>query len=338
MTKNRTSMADIAVHAGVSTATVSRVFNGVGQVSDETRRKVLTAIDELGYDRPTPERTPDTPTIGVIVPELTNPIFAAFAHHLQEEVARAGGIAMIRSQTPGATSEFDHLSSLLEHRASGLIFVSGRHADLLADLGPYHEVVARSIPLVTINGTRAEIPAPDFSTDDTLGIRAAVTHLHELGHSRIALLTGRTHIVPALRKAEAFTQVMEELVGDHSPIIEETLYTYEAAAAHTNGLIERGVTAIVTGSDLQALGAIRTITSLGLSVPEDISVIGFDDSFLMSHLSPGLTTVHQPVPAIVAAAVRNLFEALATPDYTPEHADYVFSPDLVVRATTARAK
>lgn len=338
MTKNRTSMADIAAHAGVSTATVSRVFNGVGQVSDETRRKVLTAIDELGYDRPAPERNPDTPTIGVIVPELTNPIFAAFAHHLQEEVARAGGIAMIRSQTPGATSEFDHLSSLLEHRVSGLIFVSGRHADLLADLGPYHEVVARSIPLVTINGTRAEIPAPDFSTDDTLGIRAAVTHLHELGHSRIALLTGRTHIVPALRKAEAFTQVMEELVGDRSPIIEETFYTYEAAAAHTNGLIERGVTAIVTGSDLQALGAIRTITSLGLSVPEDISVIGFDDSFLMSHLSPGLTTVHQPVPAIVAAAVRNLFEALATPDYTPEHADYVFSPDLVVRATTARAK
>ena len=338
MTKNRTSMADIAAHAGVSTATVSRVFNGVGQVSDETRRKVLTAIDELGYDRPTPERTADTPTIGVIVPELTNPIFAAFAHHLQEEVARAGGIAMIRSQTPGATSEFDHLSSLLEHRVSGLIFVSGRHADLLADLGPYHEVVARSIPLVTINGARAEIPAPDFSTGDALGIRAAVTHLYELGHSRIALLTGRTHIVPALRKAEAFTQVMEELVGDRSPIIEETFYTYEAAAAHTNGRIERGVTAIVTGSDLQALGAIRTITSLGLSVPEDISVIGFDDSFLMSHLSPGLTTVHQPVPAIVAAAVRNLFEALATPDYTPEHADYVFSPDLVVRATTARAK
>ena len=338
MTKNRTSMADIAAHAGVSTATVSRVFNGVGQVSDETRRKVLTAIDELGYDRPAPERNPDTPTIGIILPELTNPIFAAFAHHLQEEVARAGGIAMIRSQTPGATSEFDHLSSLLEHRVSGLIFVSGRHADLLADLGPYHEVVARSIPLVTINGARAEIPAPDFSTDDTLGIRAAVTHLYELGHSRIALLTGRTHIVPALRKAEAFTQVMEELVGDRSPIIEETFYTYEAAAAHTNGLIERGVTAIVTGSDLQALGAIRTITSLGLSVPEDISVIGFDDSFLMSHLSPGLTTVHQPVPAIVAAAVRSLFEALATPDYTPEHADYVFSPDLVVRATTARAK
>ena len=90
MTKNRTSMADIAAHAGVSTATVSRVFNGVGQVSTDTRRKVLTAIDELGYDRPAPERTPNTPTIGVIVPELTNPIFASFTHRLQEGVSRAG--------------------------------------------------------------------------------------------------------------------------------------------------------------------------------------------------------------------------------------------------------
>ena len=99
----------------------------------------------------------------------------------------------------------------------------------------------------------------------------------------------------------------------------------------------RGVTAIITGSDLQALGAIRTITSMGLSVPDDISIIGFDDTFLMSRLSPGLTTVHQPVASIVSAAVRNLFEALATPNSAPIHEDYVFSPDLVVRGTTAHA-
>lgn len=338
MTKNRTSMADIASHAGVSTATVSRVFNGVGQVSADTRRRVLTAIDELGYDRPTPEHTSDTPTIGIIVPELTNPIFATFTHHLQEEVSRAGGISLICSQTPGATSEVDHLISLIERRISGLIFVSGRHADLLADLSPYKDIAQRAIPFATINGARSEVPAPDFSTGDALGIRAAITHLHELGHSRIALLTGRTHIVPALRKAEAFTQVMSELVGDPSPIIEETFYTYEAAAARTHALIERGATAIIAGSDLQALGAVRTISSMGLSVPDDISVIGFDDSFLISHLDPALTTIHQPVQAIVTSAVRGLFEALATPGVPPAHADYVFSPDLIVRGSTARAR
>ena len=317
MTKNRTSMADIAAHAGVSTATVSRVFNGVGQVSADTRRKVLTAIDELGYDRPTPERTPDTPAIGIIVPELTNPIFASFTHHLQEEVSRAGGISLIRTQTPGATSEFDHLSSLLDHRVSGLIFVSGRHADLLADLGPYFDVTQRSIPFVTINGARPEIPAPDFSTGDALGIRAAVAHLHELGHTRIALLGGRTHIVPALRKAEAFTQIMGELVGDHAPIIEETFYTYEAAAAHTAGLIERGVTAIITGSDLQALGAIRTITSMGLSVPDDISIIGFDDLPLCNYLDPPLTTVQVSKQYMGRVAARRLIERIHEPDQPP---------------------
>ena len=145
-----------------------------------------------------------------------------------------------------------------------------------------------------------------------------------------------THIVPALRKAEAFTQVMGELIGDHSPIIEETFYTYEAAAAYTHALLERGATAIITGSDLQALGAIRTISSLGLSVPGDVSVIGFDDTFLMSHLDPALTTIHQPVQSIVASAVRALFEALNSADYAPTHADYVFSPDLIVRSSTAR--
>ena len=99
----------------------------------------------------------------------------------------------------------------------------------------------------------------------------------------------------------------------------------------------RGATAIITGSDLQALGAIRTISSLGLSVPGDVSVIGFDDTFLMSHLDPALTTIHQPVQSIVASAVRALFEALNTADYAPTHADYVFSPDLIVRSSTPPA-
>ena len=94
------------------------------------------------------------------------------------------------------------------------------------------------------------------------------------------------------------------------------------------------MTAIITGSDLQALGAIRTISSLGMTVPGDVSVIGFDDTFLMSHLDPALTTIHQPVQSIVTSAVRALFEALNTANYSPMHADYVFSPDLIVRGST----
>lgn len=336
MSKNRTRMADIASHAGVSIATVSRVFNGVGQVSDDTRYRVLTAIDELGYERPSMLADDNRLIIGVIVPELTNPIFATFAHTLHAEVNRAGGQAFIASQTPGATTEEDHTQAFLARGVSGLIFVSGRHADLQADLSRYSNLTQIHMPFVTINGARSEVQAPDFSTEDALGIRASIQHLKELGHRKIAMLGGRHHVVPALRKAEAFRQVMAQELGVSAPKIVETFYTYEAAASATHGLIDAGITAIIAGSDLQAMGAIRTIQSRGLNVPGDISVIGFDDSFLMPHLWPALTTVRQPIGAIAHSAVSSLFDAIHS--QTPQqHQDFAFTPDLVVRGSTGRA-
>lgn len=334
MSKQRTRMTDIAARAQVSTATVSRVFNGVGQVSEATRAKVLTAIDELGYERPVLEPTSSVPNVGVILPELTNPIFAAFAHNLQNAIAASGGVAMLRSQTPGATSELDHLESLLAHDVDGIIFVSGRHADYLGDLNRYQDLTDRRIPFVTINGARPEIAAPDFSTGDAAGIRAAVGHLAQLGHRNIALLTGRSHVVPSARKLAAFREIMSELFDVEDPLTAETFYTYEAAAAATGPLIRAGATAVVCGSDMQALGVIRALRDAGLSVPDDVSVVGYDDTFLMSHTDPALTTVRQPVNAITNAAVQTLFDAIGSAR-TLVHEDYVYNPDLVVRSSTA---
>lgn len=334
MSKQRTRMTDIAARAQVSTATVSRVFNGVGQVSEATRAKVLTAIDELGYERPVLEPTSSVPNVGVILPELTNPIFAAFAHNLQNAIAGAGGVAMLRSQTPGATSELDHLESLIAHDVDGIIFVSGRHADYLGDLNRYQDLTDRRIPFVTINGARPEIAAPDFSTGDAAGIRAAVGHLAQLGHRNIALLTGRSHVVPSARKLAAFREIMSELFDVEDPLTAETFYTYEAAAAATGPLIRAGATAVVCGSDMQALGVIRALRDAGLSVPDDVSVVGYDDTFLMSHTDPALTTVRQPVNAITNAAVQTLFDAIGSAR-TLTHEDYVYNPDLVVRSSTA---
>lgn len=334
MSKQRTRMTDIAARAQVSTATVSRVFNGVGQVSEATRAKVLTAIDELGYERPVLEPTSSVPNVGVILPELTNPIFAAFAHNLQNAIAGSGGVAMLRSQTPGATSELDHLESLIAHDVDGIIFVSGRHADYLGDLNRYQDLTDRRIPFVTINGARPEIAAPDFSTGDAAGIRAAVGHLAQLGHRNIALLTGRSHVVPSARKLAAFREIMSELFDVEDPLTAETFYTYEAAAAATGTLIRAGATAVVCGSDMQALGVIRALRDAGLSVPDDVSVVGYDDTFLMSHTDPALTTVRQPVNAITNAAVQTLFDAIGSAR-TLVHEDYVYNPDLVVRSSTA---
>lgn len=335
MTKHRIRMTDIAEHAGVSTATVSRVVNDTGPVSEETRHKVLVAIDSLGYERPSTERSSTSgPVIGVITPELTNPVFATFAHTMQSEISRSGAVPVICSQTPGGTSEETYTEMLLGRGVAGIVFISGRHADYRSDISRYLRLIERGTPFVTVNGAREEIAAPDFSTEDAIGIQAAVHHLRSLGHRRIALLGGQTHIVPAARKAEAFKAVMAHELPEEDPVVVETFYTYEAAASATRALVERDVTAIVAGSDLQALGAIRTIRSMGLEVPGDVSVVGFDDSMLMAHLDPPLTTIHQPVQAITTAAVQTLLSSID--DGVRRTGAFVYTPDLVVRDSTGQ--
>lgn len=332
--KSRTRMSDIAQQAEVSIATVSRVINDTGQVSEETRHRVLVAIDSLGYERPPQYRSSESRIIGVIVPELVNPVFAAYAHALQVEIARIDAVPVICTQTPGGASEGDYVAKLLECQASGLVFTSGRHADNLADLSRYTTLLERGVPFVTINGSREEVAAPDFSTDDDAGIRAAVRHLSSLGHTRIGLLTGHSHIIPAQRKINAFTAEMGAL-GEKHPRVLETFYTYEAGAAGAKTLICEGVTGIVCASDLQALGTIRTAHSLGLSIPEDLSVVGFDDTMLMAHTDPALTSVRQPVQAISRAAVRMLDTKIAFG--SSERGSFEFTPDLIVRSSTGPA-
>ncbi|WP_115727026.1 LacI family DNA-binding transcriptional regulator [Actinomyces culturomici] len=324
-------MSDIAEQAGVSIATVSRVINDTGRVSEVTRHRVLVAIDSLGYERPFPEQATDSPLIGIIVPELINPVFASYAHALQSELSAIGAVPFLCTQTPGGVTEDDYISRLLDSHADGLIFTSGRHADYHADLSRYSKLLEQRIPFVTINGSREEVSAPDFSTDDASGIRCAVRHLASLGHERIALLTGRRHIIPSLRKIEAFVSETG-LLGVGPPRVLETFYTYEAGAAGAKELIADSMTAIICASDLQALGVIRTAQSLGLSIPDDLSVVGFDDTSLMAHTDPPLTSIRQPVQAISRAAVRML--EMKIEFGSNERGSFEFTPDLIVRSST----
>ena len=189
---------------------------------------------------------------------------------------------------------------------------------------------------MTINGTRDGVDAPDFSTDDAAGIGAAVKHLADHGHERIALLTGQSHLIPAQRKIAAFRTQMKSVLGQTDPRIIETFYTYEAGAAGAKELLAEGVTGIICASDLQALGAIRTAHSLGLDVPGDASIIGFDDTMLMAHTDPALTSVRQPIQAIARAAIQTLETQLKGASVQPGRFEY--TPDLVVRASTGPVK
>ena len=333
------TLADIALEAGVSEATVSRVLNDKPGVSDTARQSVLVALDLLGYERPARLRRRSSGLVGVVVPELENPIFPAFAQVIDDALSSRRYTPVLCTQSPGGISEDEYVESLLDHGVAGIIFVSGRHADRAADHDRYGALIARGLPVVFVNGHAPALRAPFLSTDDHEAMTLAVSHLAELGHTRIGLAIGPRRYVPALRKREGFVVALTRRLGldaeEAERWIEEALYTLEGGAAATRRLLERGATAVVCGSDPMALGAVRAVREAGLSVPGDVSVVGFDDSRLTQFFDPPLTTVRQPVQEMGQAAVAALADAIEG-EPSPAH-EYLFRPELVVRSTTAHA-
>ncbi|SOD58900.1 transcriptional regulator, LacI family [Streptomyces zhaozhouensis] len=332
-------LADIAAQAGVSEATVSRVLNGKPGVASATRESVLAALDLLGYERPARLAKRSAGLVGLITPELENPIFPAFAQVICQALTRQGYTPVLATQTPGGSTEDELTGMLVERGVSGIIFVSGLHADTSADMERYDRLRASGVPFVLINGYAPSVRAPFVSPDDRAAMRLAVTHLASLGHREIGLALGPTRFVPVQRKMTGFVEGMTaELgiaAGRAEELIEHSLFTLEGGQAAASALLDRGCTAVICASDMMALGAIRAARQRGLAVPADCSVIGFDDSPLIAFTDPPLTTIRQPVPAMGQAAVRALLEELGGTPAPPS--EFVFLPELVVRGSTAAA-
>ena len=333
----RTRLTDLAEQAGVSTATVSRVLNGKPGVSGETRKSVLAALDLLGYERPEKLRNTSAGLIGLIVPELTNPIFPAFAQAIESKLSEHGFTPLLCTQSPGGTTEDEYVAMLLDHSVAGIIFVSGLHADTQSDKDRYIRLLDRGLPLVMVNGFAEGIAAPFISNDDVSSMDLAVRHLVSLGHTKIGLATGQDRFVPVRRKREGFARALKRHLG--TTIADEhvafSLFTVEGGQAAAGELIDSGHTAIVCGSDLMALGATRAVRARGLTVARDVSIVGYDDSPLIAFTDPPLTTIRQPVAAMASAAVTALLFQIAG-DPSPR-SELLFSSELVVRESTGVA-
>jgi LacI family repressor for deo operon, udp, cdd, tsx, nupC, and nupG len=327
-------LADIAAHAGVSEATVSRVLNGKPGVAESTRQSVLTALDVLGYERPARLRPHCAGLVGLIVPELDNPVFPAFAQAVEPALARHGYAPVLCTQTPDGVAEDEYTRMLLERGVSGIVFVSGLHADSTCDPGRYQALRAVGLPIVLVNGYLDGVDAPFVSNDDAASMELAVSHLAALGHTRIGLAVGPRRFVPAVRKIGGFAAALRRHLGiaDAEGWIESFMFSVEGGALAADRLVARGATAIVCGSDLMALGAIRAAHARGLRVPTDLSVVGSDDSSLMAFTDPPLTTIRQAVQAMGAAAVQALLDEIAGMPIA--RGEYVFRPELVVRSST----
>lgn len=319
----------------MSEATVSRVLNGRPRVSASTGRSVLTALDLMGYGRPQRLKQRSKGLVGLVTPELDNPIFPAFGQAIEKALTQYGYTPVLCTQMPGGAPEDEFTESLLDCGVSGMIFVSGLHADTTARCDRYTRLVTQRVPIVLLNGHAADVEAPFLSTDDRLAARLAVQHLHDLGHERIGLAVGQGRFLPVIRKIEGYRLAMAELCprsGDPDMLIAHSLFSVEGGQAAADQLLKRGCTGVVCASDLMALGAIRACASRGLQVPADVSVVGYDDSMLMAYTDPPLTTLRQPVQVIASAAVDTLLELLG--GAPSRYQEFIFRPDLIVRGST----
>jgi DNA-binding LacI/PurR family transcriptional regulator len=315
----------------VSEATVSRVLNGRAGISEATRAAVITALDVMGYERPTQLRAGRARMIGLILPDLQNPIFPAFAEVVGSALAQRGFSVVLCTRT-GKLSEAEYVEMLLERQASGMIFAGGSYADADAAHEPYLLLSTRHLPVVLVNAAADHLDFPRVSTDDAVGVEQVHAHLVSLGHERIGLILGPSDHVPSLRKLVRFDDLARSDGGWATELVERTKFSLEGGQAAANRLIKRGVTAIVCASDPLALGAIRAVRRNGLCVPGDVSVVGFDDSALMSCIDPPLTTVRQPIEALGEAATEILIEQIDGNAVRAE--ELLFEPELVVRGST----
>lgn len=326
-------LAEVARKVGVSEATVSRVLNEKPGVSDATRQAVLTALDVLGYERPTKLRGERARLVGLVLPELSNPIFPAFAEVVGGALAQNGYTPVLCTQTAGGVTEADYIDLLLQQQVSGVVFAGGLYTQELAAHDHYEKLREVDLPTVLVSASIEGIGFPTVSCDDGVATQLAVRHLLQLGHTRIGFVLGPRDHVPSARKYQA---AKDELTGasvdfDDSLVV-RSLYSLEAGQAAAAKLLSTGVTAIVCASDPLALGVIRAVRRAGLRVPQDVSVVGYDDSALMGCVEPPLTTVRQPIEPM-GRMVMELLTAQMIGE-RPSIDEFLFEPELVVRAST----
>ena len=319
------TIRDVAARAGVSHQTVSRVMNDSPRVTAATRERVLASIEELGFV-PSPLArgllSNKTRSLGVVAEDISDHFFARMAAGAEAEARRRGYYLMIGSVEPG-DDEAGYLRLMLERRVEGLI-VARPSVPLSA------EAVTAGVPVVAV-GVGAQTDVPVVDVDNRRGGYDATRHLLERGHHRIATIVGPGSWPSAAARLDGYRRALHE-AGAEDLVEQAADWGLEDGLAAASRLLERnaGFTALFAHSDLIALGAIRRLREAGLRVPDDVSVVGYDDLPVADYVEPALTTVHQPMREVGEVAAGLLLDQLAG-GAPPPAATHLLPARLVVR-------
>ncbi|MDB5621413.1 LacI family DNA-binding transcriptional regulator [Tardiphaga sp.] len=333
----RVTLADVAQLAGVHPGTVSRALNEKteSQVNQATARRVRRVAKQLGY---TPNavarglRTRLSMTIGVIIPDLTNPIFPPIVRGIDSYLAPRGYSALVVNTDGSNTAERTLFESLMERQVDGFIVATGHSQHQLMA-----EAHSRGVHAVMVNRDANGVPYSSVIGDDAQGIRAAVEHLVKLGHTKIVHLAGPVGFSTSHIRASAFVAACKEY-DVPGRVFDTPAYSIEAGQEALDALLDSQLdpaTAIVASNDLLALGAYHSLRSHGLRCPEDVSVVGFNDMPFAGDFQPPMTTVRAPHFEMGVESARLLLSEIAG---SLSGAVMVTLPvSLVIRGSTAAA-
>ncbi|MFI7700222.1 LacI family DNA-binding transcriptional regulator [Nonomuraea sp. NPDC049480] len=331
------TLRDVAEAAGVHTATASRALNPKTrqQISAETARRVMRAAQALGYQPNSVARslkTSRSSTVGLVIPDLTNPLFPPIVRGVESVLESDGYNVWIVNTDNDEERERAKIESLRSRQVEGLIVATARLDHPL--LRQLHE---QGVTMVLINRQVRELPVPAVTGDDATGVAAAVRHLAGLGHTRIAHLSGPLGTSTGLVRSQAFRHAVRDLglADDPSLVVECAHWSEDDGAAALRALLTRtgDFTAVVAGNDLIALGCYDVFAERGLSCPGDISVIGFNDMPFLDKLRPPLTTVAVPHHDLGAEAARMLLDCIDEPGRPAR--SLLLPATLIVRGSTA---
>ena len=317
--KDNITIYDIARMAEVSVSTVSRVLNGKSVVNEQTRQKVLNIMAMHNFQ---PNRLAqsllkkESMTIGCILPDITNLFFSTVFLQAELYTAELGYTMLLCNSLNNRDMESNYLRVLLERRVDGILFMGGRINDSKprSELVEEMQTIVERVPLVMINGQMPDVDAYVIQSDESQGFTDLIQYLYNIGHRKMALIGGATGVTPTDVKMSAFNKTVETLgFLTHPSWIIPRGFSVESGVEAMQLLLQQAElpTAVLAINDQVAIGAIKEAQRQGLRVPEDISVVGFDDTFLAQVCTPALTTVNQNYTQLARIAMDTLI-AVAT--------------------------
>ena len=327
---------DVAMRAGVSATTVSHVVNGTRPVSSPLSERVRDAMRELGYQPNALARSlrrKQSHTIGLIVPDNSNPFFAEMAHSVEYAAYGNGHAVVLCNSDDDPAREALYLDLLLKRQVDGIVLVAAATSN-----EAMNALIQRGLPLVVVDRELPDVTHDCVLTDHYAGGYAATEHLAQLGHTRIACIAGPSEVGSSAGRVAGYRAALRAagLNVDASCVVRGDFRDHSGYLA-AQKLLKRAIapTAIFACNDLMAIGAMAAVRDAGLNVPEDVSIVGFDDIHIAGYLNPPLTTIAQPMAELGRVAAELLLQRLQDRTLPPRRV--LLHNRLVVRRPTALA-